>query len=37
VSFVKRILVGWLSGVEPRNVGIALADGVCDLGGNHFS
>jgi hypothetical protein len=33
LSFVKRILVGWLSGVELRSVGIALADGLCDLGG----
>jgi hypothetical protein len=24
-------------GFEPRSVVIALADGLCDLGGNHFS
>jgi hypothetical protein len=33
LSFVKRILVGGSLGVEPRSVGIALADGLCDLGG----
>jgi hypothetical protein len=32
LSFVKRILVDGSLGVETRNVGIALADGLCDLG-----